>query len=75
MWTKPALSLSAPVDAITEMFGIPHPVVIETLETCSGQFLPRTRVYTYWDVDPNAHDTIHGLYDAGPEAEHGVRMK
>jgi hypothetical protein len=44
---KLALSPSTPVDAINEMFGIPHTIVIEPLETCSGQVLLRTRVYTY----------------------------
>jgi len=61
------------VDTINEAFGIPHTVVIETLETCSGRVLPRTRVYTYWDADPNApaSDATYDLYDADREAEHG----
>jgi len=59
------------VGTTNEGSGIPHTVVVETLETCSGQVLPRTRVYTYWDVDPDAPDTTHHSYDADPEAQHG----
>ena len=59
------------METINEASGIPHTVVIETVGTCSGQALLRTRVYTYWDVDPDAPDTTYDLYDADPEAEHG----
>ena len=66
-----ALSPSMPVDTTDEVFGAPHTVVIETSETCSGQVLPRTRVYIYWDVDPDGPDTTYNLYDVDPDPEHG----
>jgi hypothetical protein len=48
---------------------IPHTVVIEALETCSGLVQPRTRVYTYWDVDPYAPDTTYNLFNAESQDE------
>jgi len=71
LWAKPALSPSMPVDTKNEVFVTPHVVVIEILETCSGQVLPRTRVYTYWDVDPDGPATTCHLYDADSEADPG----
>jgi hypothetical protein len=55
------------VDTVYEAPGIPHTVVIETLETRSGFVQPRTRVYTYWDVDPDTPGTT--LDELGRESE------
>ena len=52
-----------------EVARIPHTVVIEALETCSGLVQPHTRVYTYWDVDPDAPDTTSNLFNAESQDE------
>jgi hypothetical protein len=52
-----------------EVARIPHTVVIETLETCSGFVQPRTRVYTYWDVDPDAPHTTYNPFNAESQDE------
>lgn len=54
---------------IDEVARIPHTVVIQALETRSGLVQSRTRVYTYWDVDPDAPDTTYDLYNAESQDE------
>jgi hypothetical protein len=66
----PALRPPAPVGTI-EAFGIPHTVVIEALETRSGQVVPRTRVYTYWDADPYAPDIVYDLHNTESQGAQG----
>jgi hypothetical protein len=57
------------VGTVYEAPGIPHTVVIETLETRSGFVQPRTRVYTYWDVDPDSPGTTYDQLGRENEAD------
>jgi hypothetical protein len=57
------------VGTVYDAPGIPHTVVIETLETRSGFIQPRTRVYTFWDVDPDAPGTTYDEQGRENEAD------